>query len=158
MVFAHKAGHFHPTLSKYDEVCYAIRSFGLQVDTINQLKTNREFFLSFSMDPQQFIQKWLVSQSRDLKVSVGPAGAGGDRQVSGGARSDACGPQGMGLGAGGAEEERRGALYAQAWAGEGVARYLTARLAQRRRELELALHPPHAPHQPHQPHPHLQRL
>ncbi|XP_026747730.1 brahma-associated protein of 60 kDa isoform X2 [Trichoplusia ni] len=105
------------------------------VDTINQLKTNREFFLSFSMDPQQFIQKWLVSQSRDLK--------------------------GMGLGAGGAEEERRGALYAQAWAGEGVARYLTARLAQRRRELELALHPPHAPHaphQPHQPHPHLQRL
>lgn len=39
-----------------------------QVDTINQLKTNREFFLSFSKDPQQFIHKWLVSQSRDLKV------------------------------------------------------------------------------------------
>lgn len=41
-----------------------------QVDTINQLKTNREFFLSFSKDPQQFIQKWLVSQSRDLKVRM----------------------------------------------------------------------------------------
>nr|XP_049695483.1 brahma-associated protein of 60 kDa isoform X2 [Helicoverpa armigera] len=97
------------------------------VDTINQLKTNREFFLSFSMDPQQFIQKWLVSQSRDLK-SMGGAGAGG------------------------AEEERLGAFYAQAWAGEGVARYLTARVAQRRRDLEHALQP-HPP-----PHPHLQRL
>ncbi|CAB3239354.1 unnamed protein product [Arctia plantaginis] len=87
------------------------------VDTINQLKTNREFFLSFSMDPQQFIQKWLVSQSRDLK-SMGAAAGGGN-----------------------AEEERLGAFYAQAWAGEGVARYMHARLAQRRRDLELALLP-----------------
>lgn len=39
------------------------------VDTINQLKTNREFFLSFAKDPQQFIHKWIVSQTRDLKVS-----------------------------------------------------------------------------------------
>lgn len=38
------------------------------VETINQLKTNREFFLSFSKDPQQFISKWLISQMRDLKV------------------------------------------------------------------------------------------
>ena len=38
------------------------------VETINQLKTNREFFLSFSTDPQQFINKWLISQMRDLKV------------------------------------------------------------------------------------------
>ncbi len=39
------------------------------VETINQLKTNREFFLSFSTDPQHFINKWLISQMRDLKVS-----------------------------------------------------------------------------------------
>lgn len=39
------------------------------VDTINQLKTNREFFLSFAKDPQQFINKWIISQTRDLKVS-----------------------------------------------------------------------------------------
>lgn len=39
------------------------------VDTINQLKTNREFFLSFAKDPQQFIHKWIVSQTRDLKVT-----------------------------------------------------------------------------------------
>ncbi|KAF9824187.1 hypothetical protein SFRURICE_002308 [Spodoptera frugiperda] len=103
------------------------------VDTINQLKTNREFFLSFSMDPQQFIQKWLVSQSRDLK-SMGSAGAGGG------------------------EEERLGAYYSQAWAGEAVARYLTARLAARRRDLELALqHGTSHPH-PHQHTPHLARL
>lgn len=40
------------------------------VDTINQLKTNREFFLSFAKEPQTFIQRWIVSQTRDLKVSV----------------------------------------------------------------------------------------
>ncbi|WAR09842.1 SMRD1-like protein [Mya arenaria] len=38
------------------------------VETINQLKTNREFFLSFSKDPQEFINNWLISQTRDLKV------------------------------------------------------------------------------------------
>ncbi|XP_045783626.1 brahma-associated protein of 60 kDa-like [Maniola jurtina] len=90
------------------------------VDTINQLKTNREFFLSFSKDPQQFIQKWLVSQSRDLK-SMG-SGAGGNP-----------------------EEERLCALYAQPWAAEGAARYLHARLAARRHALDLALTPHHLP-------------
>lgn len=39
------------------------------VETINSLKTNREFFLSFAKDPQQFINKWIISQTRDLKVS-----------------------------------------------------------------------------------------
>lgn len=38
------------------------------VDTINQLKTNRDFFLSFAKEPQEFINNWLVSQTRDLKV------------------------------------------------------------------------------------------
>ena len=38
------------------------------VETINQLKTNREFFLSFAKDPQQFINKWIISQTRDLRV------------------------------------------------------------------------------------------
>lgn len=89
------------------------------VDTINQLKTNREFFLSFSKDPQRFTQKWLVSQARDLKSMSG--------------------------GGGNPEEERLGAFYAQPWAGEGVARYLHARLAARRRDLEHALHAPAAP-------------
>ena len=34
------------------------------VETINGMKTNREFFLSFAKDPQLFINKWLISQSR----------------------------------------------------------------------------------------------
>merc|ERR1712156_700151 len=38
------------------------------VETINSLKTSREFFLSFAKDPQLFINKWLQSQSRDLKT------------------------------------------------------------------------------------------
>jgi hypothetical protein len=34
------------------------------VETINGMKTNREFFLSFAKDPQLFINKWLMSQSK----------------------------------------------------------------------------------------------
>lgn len=52
--------------------------------------------------------------------------------------------------AGNPEEERVHAFYSQPWAGEGVARYLHARVAARRRDLDQALH--HAPHQPHPPH------
>ena len=47
------------------------------VELINQYKINREFFLSFARDPQQFINKWLVSQNRDLKVSRCHVGQGG---------------------------------------------------------------------------------
>ncbi|XP_022123137.1 brahma-associated protein of 60 kDa [Pieris rapae] len=94
------------------------------VDTINQLKTNREFFLSFGKDPQQFTQKWLLSQARDLKT------------LSGG-------------GGGNPEEERRAAFYAQPWSGEGAARYLHHRLAARRKDLDAALHPVHPMHPTH---------
>jgi SWI/SNF-related matrix-associated actin-dependent regulator of chromatin subfamily D len=55
-----------------DNVCY-LQSLDNKihetVETINQLKTNREFFLSFAKDPQQFINKWIISQTRDLKVT-----------------------------------------------------------------------------------------
>ncbi|GBP51486.1 Brahma-associated protein of 60 kDa [Eumeta japonica] len=83
------------------------------VDTIHQLKTNREFFLSFSRDPQQFVHRWLVSQARDLKAIT--------------------------EGAGNPEEERRAPFYRQPWAGEGVARYLHARLAHRAHDLDTLL-------------------
>ena len=47
------------------------------VETINTMKTQREFYLSFSKDPQLFINKWLISQSRgklnDLKSSPNAA-------------------------------------------------------------------------------------
>ncbi len=34
------------------------------VEDINANKTNREFYLSFAKDPQLFINKWLMSQSK----------------------------------------------------------------------------------------------
>lgn len=51
------------------------------IETINQLKTQREFMLSFARDPQGFINDWLQSQCRDLKVGpfvsrLAPRGTG----------------------------------------------------------------------------------
>ncbi|KAB0341673.1 hypothetical protein FD754_018599 [Muntiacus muntjak] len=37
-------------------------------ETINLLKTQREFLLSFARDPQSFINDWLQSQCRNLKT------------------------------------------------------------------------------------------
>jgi len=41
------------------------------VEQINDHKTRRDFYTRFSNDPQKFVQEWLVSQSRDLKVGGG---------------------------------------------------------------------------------------
>jgi len=46
-----------------------LRQIHETVETINQLKTNRDFFLGFAKNPQEFINSWLVSQTRDLKAS-----------------------------------------------------------------------------------------
>ncbi|KAF6209866.1 hypothetical protein GE061_015619 [Apolygus lucorum] len=83
------------------------------VETINQLKTNREFFLSFAKDPQQFINKWIVSQTRDLKTMTDVTGN--------------------------PEEERRAEFYYQNWAEEAVCRYFYTKVQQKRAELEQAL-------------------
>lgn len=42
------------------------------IESINQLKIQRDFMLSFSRDPKGYIQDWLKSQSRDLKVQHRP--------------------------------------------------------------------------------------
>lgn len=83
------------------------------VETINSLKTNREFFLSFAKDPQQFINKWIVSQTRDLKTMTDVVGN--------------------------PEEERRSDFYYQPWAEEAVCRYFYSKVQQKRAELEQAL-------------------
>uniref|UniRef100_T1JM85 DM2 domain-containing protein n=1 Tax=Strigamia maritima TaxID=126957 RepID=T1JM85_STRMM len=83
------------------------------VETINQLKTHREFFLSFAKDPQQFINKWLISQSRDLKTMTDVVGN--------------------------PEEERHAEFYYQPWAQEAVCRYFYSKVQQKRVELEQAL-------------------
>ncbi|CAG7719949.1 unnamed protein product [Allacma fusca] len=83
------------------------------VETINQLKTNRDFFLSFSYDPQQFVTKWVTSASKDLKTMTDVTGN--------------------------PEEERRATFYAQNWTREAVCRYFYSKLQQKRAELEQAL-------------------
>ncbi|KAG4079160.1 hypothetical protein HA402_001131 [Bradysia odoriphaga] len=83
------------------------------VDTINQLKTNREFFLSFAKEPQTFIHRWIVSQTRDLKTMTDVVGN--------------------------PEEERRAEFYYQPWTQEAVSRYFFTKVNQKRAELEQAL-------------------
>lgn len=83
------------------------------VETISQLKTNREFFLSFAKDPQEFINNWLISQTRDLKTMTDVTGN--------------------------PEEERHCDFYDQPWSHEAVCRYFYGKVQQRRVELEQAL-------------------
>lgn len=83
------------------------------IETINQLKTQREFMLSFARDPQGFINDWLQSQCRDLKTMTDVVGN--------------------------PEEERRAEFYFQPWAQEAVCRYFYSKVQQRRQELEQAL-------------------
>uniref|UniRef100_A0AAQ5ZEF5 DM2 domain-containing protein n=1 Tax=Amphiprion ocellaris TaxID=80972 RepID=A0AAQ5ZEF5_AMPOC len=72
------------------------------IETINQLKTQREFMLSFARDPQGFINDWLQSQCRDLKTMTDVVGN--------------------------PEEERRAEFYYQPWAQEAVCRYFYSKV------------------------------
>lgn len=47
-----------------------LRQIHETIESINQLKIQRDFMLSFSRDPKGYIQDWLKSQSRDLKVRL----------------------------------------------------------------------------------------
>ncbi|KAL0618490.1 SWI/SNF-related matrix-associated actin-dependent regulator of chromatin subfamily D member 3 [Plecturocebus cupreus] len=92
-------------------------SFYLQIhetiESINQLKIQRDFMLSFSRDPKGYVQDLLRSQSRDLKVMTDVAGN--------------------------PEEERRAEFYHQPWSQEAVSRYFYCKIQQRRQELEQSL-------------------
>uniref|UniRef100_A0A665WKY3 DM2 domain-containing protein n=1 Tax=Echeneis naucrates TaxID=173247 RepID=A0A665WKY3_ECHNA len=83
------------------------------IEYINQLKTERDFMLSFSNNPQDFIQDWLKSQSRDLKLMTDVTGN--------------------------PEEERRTEFYQAPWVPEAVGRYIYSKVQQRRQELEQVL-------------------
>ena len=83
------------------------------VETINTLKTNREFFHRFGNDPQLLINKWLQSQSKDLKTMTDVVGN--------------------------PEEERKVDYYYQPWVGEGVSRYFYGKIQQKRAELDSTL-------------------
>lgn len=83
------------------------------VDSIKVLKTKREFMLGFASDSYGFINKWLISQSRDLKTILNLQGD--------------------------PEEERKAEFYQKDWLKEGVCRYFYAKVQQRRAELERDL-------------------
>uniref|UniRef100_A0A914GUT1 DM2 domain-containing protein n=1 Tax=Globodera rostochiensis TaxID=31243 RepID=A0A914GUT1_GLORO len=83
------------------------------VEEINELKLRRDFFASFAENPQAFVEKWLISQSKDLKnLSETSADY---------------------------ETERRANNYFQPNVQEGVFRYIYAKIQQRRFELEATL-------------------
>ncbi|XP_021237770.1 SWI/SNF-related matrix-associated actin-dependent regulator of chromatin subfamily D member 3 isoform X6 [Numida meleagris] len=89
------------------------------IESINQLKIQRDFMLSFSKDPKGYIQDLLRSQSRDLKVMTDVVGN--------------------------PEEERRAEFYHEPWSQEAVSRYFYCKILfffqiqQRRQELEQSL-------------------
>ncbi|XP_059812590.1 SWI/SNF-related matrix-associated actin-dependent regulator of chromatin subfamily D member 2 [Hypanus sabinus] len=83
------------------------------IESINQLKIQRDFMLSFSNHPQEFIQDWLKSQCRDYKIMTDIIGN--------------------------PEEERRAEFYYQPWTQEGVGRFIFSKVQQRRQELEQVL-------------------
>lgn len=83
------------------------------VDQVKEMKTRRDFYLGFADAPQEFIRKWLVSQSADLKTMTETSGD--------------------------PEKERRADYYNAPWVQEGVCRYFYSNLQQRRAQLEQNL-------------------
>ncbi|XP_041875627.1 SWI/SNF-related matrix-associated actin-dependent regulator of chromatin subfamily D member 3-like, partial [Corvus kubaryi] len=83
------------------------------IESINQLKIQRDFMLSFSKDSKGYIQDLLRSQSRDLKVMTDVVGN--------------------------PEEECRAEFYHVPWSQEAVSRYFYCKIQQRRQESEQSL-------------------
>ncbi|XP_053721142.1 SWI/SNF-related matrix-associated actin-dependent regulator of chromatin subfamily D member 2 isoform X1 [Synchiropus splendidus] len=106
---SHDAGRRRRMMS--DGVC--VPQIHETIEYINQLKTERDFMLSFSNNPQEFIQDWLKSQCRDLKLMTDVTGN--------------------------PEEERRTEFYQAPWLPEAVGRYVYSKVQQRRQELEQVL-------------------
>ncbi|XP_034718115.1 SWI/SNF-related matrix-associated actin-dependent regulator of chromatin subfamily D member 3b isoform X2 [Etheostoma cragini] len=104
---------FLPSTANQQEIASLDNKIHETIESINQLKIQRDFMLSFSRDPKGYIQDWLKSQSRDLKLMTDVVGN--------------------------PEEERRAAFYHEPWSQEAVSRYFYCKIQQRRQELEQAL-------------------
>lgn len=84
-------------------------------DTLEAIKLTRntfDLFSSFAEDPHQFTNRWLASQSSDLKLA--PEQQPGE-----------------------SEEERRAEYYYQPWIQEAVCRYFYRKVQERRGDLEV---------------------
>ncbi|XP_078488142.1 SWI/SNF-related matrix-associated actin-dependent regulator of chromatin subfamily D member 1 [Ciona intestinalis] len=83
------------------------------VANVKQHRIQREFYMGFSDNPQEFIADWISSQTKDLKTMT-----------------DATGNK---------EEERLADYYYAPWSQEAVNRYFYSKLQQRRIELDQVL-------------------
>eukprot|EP01135_Chromosphaera_perkinsii_P007109 Nk52_evm8s696 gene=Nk52_evmTU8s696 len=81
---------------------------------VSEVKTKREFFKFYSDNPKAFIDKFLMSQSRDLKTS----------------RDHVGNP----------EQQRRASFFQQPYVQEGVYRYISDKVQERRLQLEQNLY------------------
>ncbi|KHN81249.1 SWI/SNF-related matrix-associated actin-dependent regulator of chromatin subfamily D member 1 [Toxocara canis] len=96
-----------PEISALDQKIFDI------VEQINEWKLRRDFYVRFADNPQGFINKWLISQSNDLKTMTEAVGEG--------------------------ESERKADHYYQPQVQEGVFRYIYQKVQQKRAELESTL-------------------
>ncbi|KAM3723312.1 SWI/SNF chromatin-remodeling accessory subunit [Dirofilaria immitis] len=93
-----------PDISALDQKIFDI------VEQINEWKLRRDFYVRFADNPQEFIHKWLISQSNDLKTMTEIFG---DSEV-----------------------ERHAEYYYQPQIMEGTFRYIYHKVQQKRAELE----------------------
>jgi len=83
-------------------------------DTLEAIKLTRttfDLFTSFAEDPHQFTNRWLASQSSDLRLATEHPGE--------------------------TDEERRAEYYYQPWLQEAVCRYFYRKIQERRGDLEV---------------------
>lgn len=90
-----------------DQKCFDI------IEQINELKTRRDFYSRFYLEPTEFIRDWMMSQNADLKTL---SDVGGDL-----------------------EADRYASTYTRSDTEEGVQRYMFQKVNQKRLELEQSL-------------------
>ncbi|XP_039262928.2 SWI/SNF-related matrix-associated actin-dependent regulator of chromatin subfamily D member 1-like [Styela clava] len=99
--------------SSQQEIAELERKITDTVSSVQQHRIQREFYMGFSDNPQEFIGDWLESQCRDLKTMTDVMGS--------------------------KEEERHADHYFAHWSQEAVTRYFYTKVQQRRLELEQVL-------------------
>ena len=125
-----------PIIFFYQEIQGLDNKIHETVETINTMKTHREFYLSFAKDPQLFINKWLISQSRGKNICQNTIlyfrGKASHLPYVSDLKT-------MTDVVGNPEEERHTDFYYQPWAQEAVCRYFYSKIQQKRQELDSAL-------------------
>jgi len=113
------------TMASQQEIAHLDNRIYDIIDNINARKTNWDFFLGFSNNPQLFINKWLISQSRGKFNTVDNVALLMLPDLK--TMTDIVGNP---------EEERHADFYYQPWAQEAVCRYFHQKIQQQRAELE----------------------